>query len=121
LTSYADYAVCYSKAAAEKILVLSLVIPGNIYPVTEQPSDINLMTISDEESSKAKKKPAETLLGKPCKNGYQSHYAYIYGHRSEGRTFGWPCTDPHWKGTKYDELVIFQDAQAVPKYVIYVK
>jgi len=61
---YADgYAKYTSKGGGRKAFLLSLVIPGNPYPVTEIPY-----------FSTPKSPNPEGFLGKPVKNGYQSHY-----------------------------------------------
>jgi len=91
---------------AEKCMVLSLVIPGNIYPVTEAHDS------------------GESLRGKSVKGtGYQSHYTNVHAANSYagGKAFlaGHVCNPP--AGKVYDELVVFQDAQALPLFVIDVK
>jgi len=79
-------------------LILAVVIPGNIYPVTE-----------DHEG-------LDSLKGKPCKGvGYQSHYTNV--HSTFGPpNFGRVCNPP--TEDCYDELVVFQDAQTLPLFII---
>jgi hypothetical protein len=74
-TSYAEYAFNqYAKKNEkdEKALLLCILVPGNIFPVIEDPFD--------EEDQKKKEQPQnkkETLKGKPCRTGYQSHYTIV--------------------------------------------
>lgn len=73
-TSYSEYAAnyyCKVNEEGEKILILTYVTPGNVYPVVEDPDSAE-----------------ETLKGKPFKNGYQSHcvlgkYITVANTRSE--------------------------------------
>jgi len=99
-TSHADYALYYAEpnSRGEKIITINYVVPGNVYPVCENP------------------KESDSLSGKPCAKGYQSHYLKVSTNAS---TFGLPAKadETHW----YDELVIFQESQVVLKYVVYVK
>jgi len=100
-TSNIDYAKHYSYVAAKTqklCLVLSLVVPGNIYPVTEH------------------HKGPDSLLGKTVKGGHQSHYTNVHT-TADHYKFGHVCNPP--TGDVYDELVVFQDAQALPLFVIY--
>jgi len=99
-TSDAPYALdyyCKANNEGEKIVIIAFVIPGNVYPVIEDPHE-------EGENS---------LKGKPFKNGYQSHFTVV-------NTEGLPCKIDH-KEDKYSELVVFQEAQILPKYVLYVR
>jgi len=95
-TSSKEYAYAYSKSSP-KVMILALVIPGNIYPVIEHPQK------------------DESYMGAACRSGYQAHGTIVSGSTKE---FGYPI-NKGWTEKKYDELVVFQDAQAIPKYVIY--
>jgi hypothetical protein len=98
-TSYSEYAsnyYCRANDEGEKILIITYVTPGNVYPVVEDPDVAE-----------------ESLKGKPFKNGYQSHYVLV-------NTQGKP-SDVVNDGKIYDELVVFQEAQVIPKYVIHIK
>jgi hypothetical protein len=103
-TSSVDYAKFYSHITAKSsklCLILSLVIPGNIYPVTEDHEGPN------------------SLKGQSVKGvGYQSHFTNVYPN-DFGDKFGHVCNPP--TGSVYDELVVFQDAQTLPLFVIYCK
>jgi len=100
-TSSVDYATYYSKKASKNsllsYLMLAYVIPGNIFPVIEDHDDVN-----------------DGLEGKPVINtGYQSHYVHVWppGNSKVGRIN--PSQDNF-----VDELVVFQDAQTIPRYCI---
>jgi len=96
-TSFATYATkfyCKANDAGEKVLIISYVVPGNVYPVVESPHD--------EKNS---------LKGQPVKNGYQSHYTIVGSD-------GLPADA---KKQCFDELVVFQENQVIPKYVVIVK
>jgi len=104
-TSSINYASYYSTLAMKGkspyvCIMMAFVSPGNPYPIIESPID-----------------PA-SFKGKAgvINPGYQSHYVCVTP--PGGTRPGWPCA----KGDKLmtDELVIFQDAQAVPKYIIMV-
>jgi len=105
-TSSINYASYYSTIAMKGkgpyvCIMMAFVSPGNPYPVIEGPIDKN------------------TLKGKAgvINPGYQSHYISVMAPGSSQP--GWPCV----KGDKLvaDELVIFQDAQAMPKYILMVE
>ena len=92
-TSRVSYATSYSSAESQvAVVVIALVNPGNFYPTTESPKD-----------------PEKGFMGKKCKGGYQSHYTVV----GDGKYPSDIVTD-----TSHDELVVFQDAQALPKYIV---
>jgi len=99
------YASYYSKLANKggpySYIMVAFTTPGNIYPVIEGPLDKG------------------TFKGHPgvINPGYQSHYVCVCGPGSKKP--GWPCE----MGEKQfvDELVLFQDAQAVPKYLLVIE
>lgn len=91
-TSHIPYAASYSKQDTEYIFIISFIIPGNVFPVVEDPNG------------------EESLKGKPNKVGYQSHYVSVNKE-------GFPPEDP--KKAEYDEFVIFQESQVLPRYVVY--
>lgn len=72
------------------------VMMGSVYPVVERPTESN------------------SLLGKPCVEGYNSHYAIV--KQVSGKVY-FPCK-PHEK-PDYDEVVVFSKAQILPRYIIY--
>jgi len=77
----------------EKVLVIALVNPGNAYPVTEDP------------------RKKQNYLGKPCRTGYQSHYTVLDDF--------YPSTSV--EDNSRDEMVVFEVAQAFPKFIVKVK
>jgi len=91
-TCYIPYIFPYVGTSKTPSMIISLVVPGNIYPVIESPSK------------------DDNLLGAHIKTGYQSHY--VKTNRN-----GLPCTKPR-DTDHYDELVIEQEAQLLPIYLV---
>jgi len=75
-------------------VVVCFLSPGNAYPVIEK---------ATEPSS---------LMGTPLKAGYQSHYVST-------KKDGTPCEKPRSAGKFFDELVINQETQVVPAYIVH--
>jgi len=105
-TSSVLYASYYSRLAMKgksnlDYIIVAFVSPGNVYPVIEGPISPN------------------TLRGKPgvINPGYQSHYVCVGALGSH--IMGMPC--PTGSSQFVDELVLFQDAQALPKYIVAVE
>jgi len=96
-TSDVGYAATNPKLGTTKPhAIVAYVLPGNPYPVTEDPSQQN------------------SLLGKNLKTPqYQSHYALV---DSAGARRGLPIA-ANSKAVA-DEIVIAQEAQIVPAYVV---
>lgn len=91
-TTSAKYSIPYFATKANPALIISYLIPGNPFPVVEHP------------------KGPDSILGNTLKPGYQSHFVST---TSRG--------EPHAKPTKhhvYDEIVINQEAQVAPAYVL---
>jgi hypothetical protein len=82
-TSSYDYCIPYICSKRDPAIIISYVLPGNVYPVTET-----------------------SFAGKPLMAGYQSHYikTNIAGKID--------------KDSDYDELVICQESQILPMYII---
>jgi len=104
-TSSINYASYYSLLSMKGntthyCIIIAFVSPGNIYPVIESPTG------------------KQSFRGKAgvINPGYQSHYVNVWNTGS-GKTVGYPCPKGTAKGYT-DELVIFQDAQALPKYIL---
>jgi len=107
-TSYLAYAHWYAKEDSDGLrpIIIALTIPGNMFPVVERADD-----------------KKQSFMGKPCHTGYQSHDTVVHrkgkkkGHvappsqLASGQTAGEEVAD---------ELVVFESAQALVKYVIYV-
>eukprot|EP01125_Pyxidicula_operculata_P012916 TRINITY_DN4251_c1_g5_i1.p1 TRINITY_DN4251_c1_g5~~TRINITY_DN4251_c1_g5_i1.p1 ORF type:complete len:682 (-),score=164.67 TRINITY_DN4251_c1_g5_i1:289-2334(-) len=102
-TSYMDYALHYARTSPGKddecAMFITFLVPGNIYPVVETPND-----------------PNGGLIGSAKQGGYQSHYVLVHDF---SQSLGWPLKD--YSLPRFDELVSFDEAQAVPKYVLYFK
>lgn len=95
-TSYPVYCIPYTctssnGAVPSPALIISYIVPCNIYPVIE----------SAEEPSLGR----ESLLGQAIVNGYQTHYVRVDG---TGHI-----------GDKYDEIVVSQEAQILPLYIVH--
>eukprot|EP01124_Arcella_intermedia_P020130 TRINITY_DN2764_c0_g2_i2.p1 TRINITY_DN2764_c0_g2~~TRINITY_DN2764_c0_g2_i2.p1 ORF type:complete len:213 (+),score=45.52 TRINITY_DN2764_c0_g2_i2:2-640(+) len=104
-TSHVDYAKYYSGMASQapekRCIILVMVVAGNSYPVTERPVLGNPM----------QPQPETSLFGKQVHStGYQSHFVTV----DKGTGL---ATDPI-KDQVYDELVVFNDYQAVPMFVL---
>jgi len=126
-TSDMKYADMFAELQAKKsnpngrrganVLLISAVLPGNPYPVTEHPFVF-------EKDGKAEKKPNPFgLLGQACKAGYQSHYTIV---DSANPVFSFPTLhedfdDPGKGRIVSDELVVFEGAQALPLFLVYYK
>jgi hypothetical protein len=106
-THFVDYAAdIYGKAneRGECLLLLTWVLLGNVYPVTDDPY----------------KGP---VRGKGCRSGYQSHAAIVRPDEFS-RTVYVPCQSTQvakYAPRVYDELVAFSEAQCLPRYLLFVK
>ena len=105
-TSKLNYARKYSKPANDGslVLVISLASPGNVLPISADPV-LN------------KIKNPQGYLGKPRQQGYQSHYTVVH-MPGEGGTYGYPLRTAPTDDSS-DELVVFEPAQALPVFLIY--
>jgi len=101
-TSDLNYAKMYSnistRSVSESYVMLAFASPGNIYPVREGPMDVS------------------SLKGKagPVCVGYQSHYVLV--NPPGDQNIGLPVAVN--EKNFVDELVLFQESQAVPKYLL---
>jgi len=93
-TTSAKYALPYYATKGDPSIIISWVLPGNAYPVIEHP------------------RKNGNLAGTIIKPGYQSHYVCT---NNKGMPF--PSPDPSYTGV-YDEIVINQEAQCAPAYVL---
>jgi len=88
------YTLPYFANKRSPAILICLTAPGNPYPVTESPNTLN------------------SLVGKPLLSGYQSHYVVTMSS-------GFPLAEKHWEvEQKYDELVLNQEAQIVPLFLL---
>jgi len=85
--------------------LISLVIPGNVLPITTPPY-IHHRTPNPDG-----------FLAKPCKLGYQSHFTVV---NQRGVDKGTPITGSPTPNTP-DELVVFEASQALPLFILYSK
>jgi len=93
-TCHVPYIFPYIATVNKPTMLIVLIFPGNVYPVTEKPSD------------------PTSLLGKPMKSGYQSHYVVTCKK-------GFPVEKNAQSGKEcYDELVIIQESQILPIYLV---
>jgi len=90
----AKYVIPYMGNKKRPTILICYVVPGNIYPVTEHPTK--------------SKKP---LMGHPLVNGYQSHYVLTTKK-------GFPLTEGDKEIPIYDEIVIGQESQVVPLFLL---
>ena len=108
-TSKLGYADKYAKSGTDgsKPFIVSMVIPGNSFPVVEHPF------AADGSSANP-----SGFKGKGCRGGYQSHFTLVDG-RDINTTF--PLRGPIDAATAADELVTFDSSQALPLFVFYTK
>jgi len=86
-------------------VILSWILMGKVYPVTE----------------KADSKDANTLLGKPCKPGYNSHFVLVKNCSDDPLQLNFQPCNPEMEKPEYDEIVIFDKDQILPRYLVYFK
>jgi len=78
-------------------VIISYVIPGNVFPVTE------------------KSNSATSLIGNPIKSGYNAHYIVV------DKTGEAVDTVNNFKDKMFEEMVISQDSQITPAFVVQLK
>jgi len=99
-STYSLYVYPYFKSKEQPALILSWILPGNAFPVTEHPS------VTDEREGGRNRK---SYVGGAIKSGYNSHYV---------------CTDltgmPAQNSDKqtFDELVVAQESQIAPFLIL---
>jgi hypothetical protein len=99
-TSKLSYAAQYAKTGTEgKVFLLSMVIPGNSFPVVENPQEKG------------------NLVGQACRPGYQSHFTLVDGRNVQT---AYPIKGAIDSNTA-EELGVFNEAQALPLFVIFMK
>jgi hypothetical protein len=95
-TCHVPYIFPYIATVKKPCMLIVLIFPGNVYPVTENPSD------------------TDSFLGKPMKSGYQSHFVIT---SKKGLPIG--ANEKERSGNEfYDELVIIQESQILPIYLV---
>jgi len=92
---------------SEVVVLLSYVIPGNPYPITEYQRD------------------AAGYLGKSVRSGYQSHYTLVFkkSQKVQGAGIGTPIKEKREFNPAHvaDELVVFNGGQTLPLYILHFK
>ena len=108
-TSKLGYADKYAKSGSDgsKPFIVSMVIPGNSFPVVEHPF------AADGSSANP-----SGFKGKGCRGGYQSHFTLVDG-RDINTAF--PLRGHIDPATAADELVTFDSSQALPLFVFYTR
>jgi len=91
-TTYVAYALPYFSSKHDPALIISFIVPGNVYPVIEHPD------------------ASDNLQGKAMVNGYNSHYVLVQGSGLVPKNYE-SCV-------LFDELVIPQESQVSPVYLI---
>jgi len=92
-TTHSLYTLPYICSKRNPALILSWILPGNSYPVIEQPDGPN------------------TLCGGALKNGCNSHFIVT-------TKAGKPPTTIEVGAQVYDEIMIPQEAQIVPAFIL---
>jgi len=95
LSTHAVYCFPYVATRKFPVMIISYVLPGNVYPVIENASS------------------SGKLLGSGIMSGYQSHYICT---KPDGTP---PHTMDELKIAIYDEIVIQQEAQILPVFVVH--
>eukprot|EP01127_Copromyxa_protea_P016970 TRINITY_DN5133_c0_g1_i1.p1 TRINITY_DN5133_c0_g1~~TRINITY_DN5133_c0_g1_i1.p1 ORF type:complete len:3090 (-),score=350.31 TRINITY_DN5133_c0_g1_i1:161-9301(-) len=95
-TTSAHYALPYYAQKKEPCVIISYVIPGNVYPVVEDHT----------------RQDGSSLLGKPTVSGCQAQYVRT--------TKAGLIPPPDYKDVTYDELVITQESQILPSYLLFI-
>jgi len=93
LSTHAGYCFPYISTKKDPVLIITYVLPGNIYPVIE-----NVQT--------------GKLLGSALLSGYQSHYVCT---KQNGCP---PDTIAEMKSAVFDELIVAQESQILPVFII---
>jgi len=109
-TSSYSYASRYSKDSPKepgfRVFLLSMVVPGNPFPVTEDPWDADHVI-------------KQGYHGQACRPGYQSHYTLVDAVAKKSYPIKYP--PPFAKEKVSSELVVFEWNQTLPLFVFYTK
>jgi len=121
-TSDMYYAAKYAtKTMKGKVIILALTIPGNSYPITENPFKINAIgdfeKITNEKGQTVRVRNPDGFYESGPQDGFQSHYTIV---EKLDTKVAFPIKDGSIDTKRHaDELVIFQDAQTLPIFVLY--
>jgi len=90
----AIYTLCYCVSQPNPCIILSFLLPGNPYPVIEHPNH------------------EPNYRGQSLEGGFQSHYVVTLGD-------GFPIEEKHAKFRTFNEIVIDQENQVVPIFLVF--
>lgn len=111
------YTLPYFASKKKPSVILSYVIPGNMYGHFFLPDCLFICSYPVKEHHKS----ADSLLGKPLQSGYNSHYIVTTKSGvciSEEREGIAESFNSSWTlGSTYDELVIPLEGQIVPAFI----
>jgi len=119
-TSHLSYAAGYAPPTPQgRVFLVSLVIPGNTFPVTEFPNQIPkgpaVNQIPNTQKGSSANLFPNSYKGKPCRKGYQSHYVEVIA-------IGNPIVEEGVaRATEAvaDEMVVFEASQTLPLFLVY--
>jgi len=94
-TTWAAYTISYIATRHQPSLVVSWLLPGNVYPVTEHHGE-----------------PGSTLIGTALQSGYNSHFVCTQANGEVSKD--------HCNNT-YNEVVIPQEAQISPAFILHLE
>ena len=121
------------------LLIIAYVLPGHVYPVVEswdtwegtKDGEIHWMNCGSNTMQPRDGYSYRGLMGSACKQGYQSHYCLVHGfdwvlfyllkYYSPlllAKKFTHAVQDLSYTGTKFDELITFNEEQSTPKYIL---
>ena len=121
-TSSMKYAAKYASSTKRgKVFLLSLIITGNAFPVTEHPfkqkPDGGIECVTDENGKTKADPNSQGYLGKACRAGYQSHYTVV---DSRNISTAFPFKEEKIdQAITSNEIVMFDSAQILPLFLIY--
>ena len=121
-TSDMKYAAKYAGSTKRgKVFLLSLVITGNAFPITEDPykerPEGGIETTIDENGLIKFVPNPQGYLGKACRTGYQSHYTVV-----DSRTIStaFPFKEKEFNpSVTSNEVIVFDGSQILPLFLIY--
>jgi len=93
-TTYALYSTTYIYSSQHPVMIISWVLPGNTFPVSEH------------------HKGSSSLLGQAIKAGYNSHYVVAEKN-------GFVPSSIAQDSELYDELVVSQEGQIAPAFIVH--
>jgi len=105
-----------------KVIIVALTIPGNAYPITEHPFLIDshgeVLMKTDSEGKSMRLHNPDGFYEHGPQSGFQAHYTIVEKHNIRK---AFPIKTSIDVTNHADELVVFQDAQTLPVFVLYVQ